>query len=464
MKKFHKVICLLLASSVCMSFAGCGNKNKVADDGNVTTVTIWSPDSGSKIPMTKIIDEYNNTTGEEKGIKIEYIAKDSDYGQQLEVALQSGIGPDIYQSVNSEIYGGKGYCLALEDIEGGDELLAQYEDFEYPDWFVDKVTGKHYSVPYKQRTQGLIYNKEMFVKAGIVDENGEAKPPASFDEMREAAKKLTNVEKKEYGIVFPIKWTGWLESDVTHLAFADSGMWNGYNPATGEYDFSSTIPTMECIIGMKNDGSVYPGAETLDNDAARARFAEGGIGMKISASYDVAVFNTQFPAKFDWGVAPLPVSDPENCYMQAGSADGVGSINTQESTMKKIDKVFEVYKWLLSPEFAKRAYEDGISIPYRVSDIEGANAPEDLKGWKEFAELTKISVSAPNARKATTAGKKTMQEIYVDEVYAGKISPEEGAKEREQIVNDGIKAYLELYPDYDYTKILIPDWFEKVKR
>ena len=464
MNKIKRAVCLLMASALCLSAVGCGNKKEQASGKGTTTVTVWSPNSGSKVVMNKIIDEYNSTAGKEKGIKIEYIVKDSDFSQQLELALQSGVGPDIYQAANSEIYGGKGYCMPIEDIEGGNVLLAQYEDFTYPEWFVDKVTGKHYSVPSGSTTFGLIYNKDMFVKAGIVDKNGEAKPPQTFDEMREDAKKLTNEKKKEYGIIFPVKWNGWFQSDITNLAFADTGMYNGYNPKKGEYDFTSTVPTMECLVGMKNDGSVYPGAETLDNDPARARFAEGGIGMKISASYDVEVFNTQFPAKCDWGVAPLPVSDPNNCYKQVLSVTGVGSINTQKSTKDKMDKVFEVYKWLASKELAKKLYEYGIQLPYKLSDVEGAKLKKDLKGWKEFAQFIDISVTAPTGRKASTAGKKTMQEIYVNGIYAGKVSIQEGVKERQKIIDDGIQAYLNDYPDYDYTKILVPDWFEKAKR
>ncbi|UKI35906.1 MAG: hypothetical protein L6V93_17925 [Clostridiales bacterium] len=62
---------------------------------------------------------------------------------------------------------------------------------------------------------------------------------------------------------------------------------------------------MEAIMQIKSDGSYYPGAEGIDNDPARARFAEGNIGMKIGYSWDVGVLNDQFPCKNATGVLHL---------------------------------------------------------------------------------------------------------------------------------------------------------------
>jgi multiple sugar transport system substrate-binding protein len=48
-------------------------------------------------------------------------------------------------------------------------------------------------------------------------------------------------------------------------------------------------------------GGMFPGAETLSDDALRAQFAEGNIGMIMgSGSFDVGVLYDQFPAKVPW--------------------------------------------------------------------------------------------------------------------------------------------------------------------
>ncbi|MBR6849880.1 MAG: extracellular solute-binding protein, partial [Lachnospiraceae bacterium] len=66
--------------------------------------------------------------------------------------------------------------------------------------------GKTYTVPITAGPQGLLYNKDLFKAAGLVDENGEPTPPETFDELVEYAKILTDVGKKQYGIILPLKW------------------------------------------------------------------------------------------------------------------------------------------------------------------------------------------------------------------------------------------------------------------
>ena len=74
---------------------------------------------------------------------------------------------------------------------------------------------------------------------------------------------------------------------------------------------------MQTIIGIKEDGSYMPGVESLTNDAARAKFGAGGIGMKVAGSFDYGVLTEQFPAQIEWGVAPYPVADENDTYLQA---------------------------------------------------------------------------------------------------------------------------------------------------
>ena len=51
------------------------------------------------------------------------------------------------------------------------------------------------------------------------------------------------------------------------------------------------------LLKMKDSGTLFPGSDSMENDAARAQFAAGRIGMKMAASWDVYVLNEQFPAE-----------------------------------------------------------------------------------------------------------------------------------------------------------------------
>lgn len=52
-----------------------------------------------------------------------------------------------------------------------------------------------FTVPMTTDSRALFYNEDLFERAGLVDENGKAKPPRDWDELKEYAVKLTEFDK-----------------------------------------------------------------------------------------------------------------------------------------------------------------------------------------------------------------------------------------------------------------------------
>lgn len=465
MKKKRIAAVFLLIASIVTLFSGCSRTEK-ASKGDVTTITMWTPNTHNKAEMEEAVDEFNNTIGKEQGIYFEYVVKEGEmYKQSIELALQSGQGPDLISDYGKGLRTmiESGYVAAISDLPGGEEFVAQYADSirEYS----HRVNGKVYRVPVSVTTAGLLYNKDMFKAAGIVDENGEAKPPVTFDEMREVSKKLTNRSKQQFGIILPAKWSGWVGSDMTQLMQSSCGH-EGFDPVTGEYDFSILEPIIECYMGIIDDGSAYPGMDGIDNDMARAYFAEGNIGMKIGMSFDVGVLNDQFPAEMDWGVAPLPVVDAGKRYKQRCSYGSSPLIS--KNAFENIDgeKLMTVLKLVVgdkeNPEIIRKMYKTGKSIPVDwdiVKDIELKNAKT---GWKEFAQMVEISVP-PVLPGFSLEGKKTLQERIITEALPKKKSVKTVLDEYTKDATEATKAYYELHTDIDFNTYLDKDWYEKVK-
>ena len=59
-----------------------------------------------------------------------------------------------------------------------------------------------------------------------------------------------------------------------------------------KFEFEEFAPVIDAVQGMISDGSVFPGYEGLDADAARAQFAEGRIGMIPAASFDINIMTS----------------------------------------------------------------------------------------------------------------------------------------------------------------------------
>lgn len=454
MKKTIKAMSLLLCAAMSATLLASCQKGGEGGNAKVQTVTIWSGDTGGKTNYNKVIADFNSTVGKENGIKIVYETKEN-LTQAMTVALESGQAPDLFQAGSVAEYSEKGYIVPLDDLPGGPELIDEYKDILVENKQV--YNGKTYSLPNAKTVYGLVYNKDMFKAAGIVDENGEAKPPETLDELREDAKILTDASKKQYGIVFPLKWSGWFGTEVANVVVSCNGF-NGYNPVTGKFDYSGYKPVLDMIMGIKADNSYMPGAEGLDNDPARARFANGNIGMKFAANWDVQVFNDQFPAKFDWGVAPMPSISKDKKYKQAVVYNTGYKISKSAVENGDPEKIMTVYKWLQSDETIKKFYSYGLIDPIKYDIVKDVDSSNLKKGFKEFSEIGTISTLMPQEPQVEISGETTLERNFIDNVWTGKMSVDEAIEKQNQLMENGLKKYKELNPGYDSDRFKIPDW------
>lgn len=453
MKKTAKILCLAMAVSCVAALSSCGKSQSGYDQATDTwTFTVWSNDSHSKSTMERLVNEYNEGEGKQKGIKIDYQIQSS--SEALEVAIESDDAPDLFSDSlkeGSEL----GRIIAIEDMPGGEEYLKQYEGNLVEGTHTWK--GKTYKVPYYVTTYGLVYNKDMFKEYGLVDENGEAKPPKTFDEVREYAKILTHPEKQEFGIVLPLKNEWFTLTDIEFPMMTSRG-YMGFNPETGKYDYTGYKPIIDMYMGIKADGSYYPDPEGLDNDPGRAQFAEGKIGMKFAGSYDVGVYNDQFPAKCDWGVAPFPVENADERYMSRMASDGYLCMSAKSAEEKDKEKLFEVFKWLHGEEVLQALYKDGKAIPYDWDIAADVDLGDDAqKGWKEFCELVKVSRPQWRSPGAVMTGQKNLSQIFIEDIWTEKVGVDEALADLTERTNKGMEQWLSENTDFTLEDFIAKD-------
>ena len=386
-KKLRKIIAVSLAAiSMIGALAACGGKD-AAEDG-VTVVRWWTNDGGGSAVWQDMINEYNNTIGKEENIKIDYKLYSDSYTEVLETAFESKQVAELVTLVgDTKVRIAKGQVKPFNDLPGWENVNEEWADYlkEGKNFF----DGKVYTLPYNVTTYGLIYNTDMFEAAGIVDENGKAKPPVTWDEFVEVAKKLTDTSKNQYGVMLPMKWGGYWYYEGRGPAQTSSAT-GDVDRTTMEADYSCYIPWMEALCKIKADGSYFPGPEGMDNDPARAQFATGNIGMKFGASWDVGVLTDQFPAECNWDIAPFPVVNANERYRQFGewgSITGVSNYIEED----KLEAVGKVLKWMYSDEVAVRLYEEEINIPIRPGIAEKANVENVSPAWQSSQKLVEIT-------------------------------------------------------------------------
>jgi len=155
-----------------------------------------------------------------------------------------------------------------------------------------------------------------------------------------------------------MKWGGWENYEIEFATMPSKGHM-GYDFTTGKYDYSVRKPVIDTYLGMRDDGSIYPGAEGIERDAARARFADGNVGMILGMSWDVGEFAYNFPVKFDMGVAPIPVEDKNVKYYQPYSPQWSPYINKKSLERIGGEKIMEVLRFITSNEVAVEKYRQG---------------------------------------------------------------------------------------------------------
>jgi len=398
----RRITAVMMALAMTLSLAACGNggasqsgtsqsgtSQAVTDSKTSTsktepvemqTVRVWCDSAHSQSIRDAQVEEFNNTIGKEEGIKIEYTVYGTDYADVINVALKADDGPDLFSPSTNTFaqYVEAGYAVPIEDLPGSESLLSKYDKSELivgDQIFNDKV----YSLPFSIESYKMIINKDLFDKAGI------AEAPKTWDEVREDAKKITEASNGEAYGYFLATQSGWtLDHYIYSVSAASLGHF-GYDAVSGKYRYSDGLPIVKNILGMIEDGSVFPGYENMDADTARAQFSAGRVGIVMAASFDVAVYTDQFPAVCNWVVCDPPsIKSTGYEYKEMVRAVNILGVAKKATESKDPSKVAKVLEFFYSDEKLVPMYEAGMYVPYK-SEVIAMAKESSVKGWKEFS-------------------------------------------------------------------------------
>ncbi|MGO4542654.1 ABC transporter substrate-binding protein [Paenibacillus sp. 2TAB19] len=372
MKK--RLLITLAALVMASSLAACGS-NKAEENsgtesggsgsGEKTVISYWTGDRHDSEFIKEMVDEFNAANTD--NIEVDLVIKGDDFDQALDMSFQTSEPPDVIRVKENTIqtFYKKGYLAPIDEFLS-DELKGKFP--EMPN--LNSFEGKRYSLPNYGTTMRLIYNKELFAKAGV------AAPPTTLAELVDVAKKLTAAGKESgaYGFAQNFKNPGSALGRSSRVIAEVSGYGGfGYDFKTAQYDFSHFKPIIEAFKQIKDDGSMLPGVESLDIDPLRAQFAEGKIGMYLSFSAEAGVYTSQFPAKIDWAAAPVPSID--------GSFNGAsGFLGGQwlaiSSKTKKKEAAWKFMSYMYSESLLQQYQEKGFGISMVPSVSEVAATPK----------------------------------------------------------------------------------------
>ena len=295
-----------------------------------------------------------------------------------------------------------GWVGAVDDIvPNWPEVLKRYPPGLFANG-INQFNGKTYGMPFSSNGRIgsiLLYNSDLTKKAGFDLD----KEVLSFDRVRELAKKCTkDGNGKYYGVIFGLTQEGGLSNIVTQFAEM-SGVHGGASGAgavgtnsinwkTGQFNFTHPMvaETVELILAMKSDGSVFPGSASLDQPGARERFPQGVAAMIFQGPWNIDPWTRADPS-FPLGVAMPPVANPKDVWP---TTHGPGGSDTWYFSAKtKLGPVVADIFSYMSTEDAQLHW----------ADYNGAGGPPAFP-----AASAKATLDPLNEKALTLANKYTM--------------------------------------------------------
>ncbi|GHD29169.1 extracellular solute-binding protein [Streptomyces galbus] len=293
-----------LVASLALAATACGGDDDGGSDSSgPVTITWWDTSNATNEAPTyqALIKQFEAAN---KDVKVKYVNVQFDQAQnKFDTAAGSKGAPDVLRSEVgwTPAFAKKGYFLPLD----GTEALADKDKFKSNLIEQAQYEGKTYGVPLVTDTLALVYNKQLFAKAGV-------QPPKTWDELKTAAATV----KAKTGV------DGYWGS--TQAYYAQSFL---YGEGTDTVDAGAKKITVNSAAAKKAYGtwlSLFSGkglhkADTTADAYAHIQdaFVNGKVAAIIQGPWEITNFykGSAFADKSNLGIATVP----------AGSAGKAGA-------------------------------------------------------------------------------------------------------------------------------------------
>ncbi|KAA3448532.1 bicyclomycin resistance protein [Mesorhizobium sp. SARCC-RB16n] len=347
------------------------------------------------------VAEYSAKTGPYfEQVKKEFEAKNPGITVKFEVVpwdvLLQKLTTDITAGTNADlsIIGTRWLIdFVQQDVA---EPLDGYITPEFKGRFIDTflspsiMGGKTYGLPIAASARAMYYNKELFEKAGI------AKPPATWTELQEDARKI----KAQGAFGFGLQGKE-IETDVYYYyAMWSQGTEILNKDGTSGLSTPGALEAAKLYKSMIDEGLTEPGVTSNNREDVQNLFKQGKVGMMITAPFLSNQIKDEAPS-LKYGVAAIP----------AGPTGARGTYGVTDSMImfknsKNKDEAWKLMDFLFTTEQrAKFTQGEGFlpvnkeeaKMDYYVNNADlaaftallpDARFAPVIPGWEEVAQIT----------------------------------------------------------------------------
>jgi multiple sugar transport system substrate-binding protein len=311
-KLIREVIIIALSVTLLAGIlSGCAGTKKEGGSAKQETITLYrlnTPDQQNMFPkmgkdFTKL---HPNVTVKYIGVPM------AEFDSKLMTMCASNTQPDITAQagvLGQADFFNKGWLIDLTPYIKKYNFDYQKDNLPENVWNNAKINGEQYGIPLELYTTVLVYNKDLFDKAGVAYPTTDYNDTSwTFDKMVDTAKKLTSGsgQKEIYGL----NW-GWdgggamqdpdyfgsslFQSDAASTGHAtsnnlsDPAVYNAYQRIADLTFKDKVMPPIAVLTALSSAGDA---------------FYSGRIAMEVTGTWTLAGVNT---LPFKVGVAAVPV-------------------------------------------------------------------------------------------------------------------------------------------------------------
>lgn len=372
MKKKVATVALLSSLVVSGALAGCSSSNSATTnkDGK-TTITVWGMGEEAK-SLPKIAKQFE-ADNPKIHVQVQAIPWDKAHDKLL-TAVASKKGPDVVQMGTTwipEFASAKSLLDLTPYTKKYPELAASnfYDGSVETTKYDNKING----VPWYVDTRVLYYRTDLLKSVGY------DQAPKTWDELKDAAQKLSKRGNNKYGISIDTK-----EQSLAFMFARQNGskLIDGNKPLFNQKEF---VGAVDYLNGFFKDGSA---PKDLGVDIIPAFKGDGILPMFISGPWMVKIINDQAPElKGKWATAVLPAK--ENNISTLGGSD----LSVFQYTKNK-DASLKFLAYMSKPETQVKWLETTNSLPANKEAWNDKSLQEDPL-YKVFGEQLKSAQPMP---------------------------------------------------------------------
>ncbi|GLU89223.1 extracellular solute-binding protein [Agromyces sp. NBRC 114283] len=362
MKKSHRFGAIALAAAATLTLASCGFGG--GSSGG---------DASGKTTLNLLVPSYSdNTQGLWEDVISGFEKANPDIAVELEVQswdnlesviatkIQGGEAPDIYNGGPFAGFAADDLLYPAKDVVSSDT----YSDFQDAFLANAEVDGTAYALPLIASARALFVNNALLAQAGV------AAPPKTWDELLDAATKVSALGGGVAGYGMPL---GSEEAQAEAAVWLWGGGGSFGDASEITVDDPANLPGAEQIKKMIDAGATQADPGSTNRSPLMDIFVQGKIGMQVGLPPTVGQIAENNP-ELDYSIVPIPTKD--GSAFTLGVMDQLMAFKNDDSKKDAITKFFDYY--YSADVYVPWVQTEGF-LPVTKSGAEALSGEEALK-------------------------------------------------------------------------------------